>query len=364
MTEKFSCRCVSIAGAVTSAIGLVLSSFANKIIIYYFTYGLLFGIGSSCVRTSNFLVVAKYFDKRRPFATGILTSGAGLGLFVLAPVTRTFLDNFSLENTLRFLAGIAFVGGIPALAYDPHVEQDNPTNSDSQVEGDGSRSVRKAKIIVDCSVWTVPAFTVFAMALVMDRFGGSITRLHLVKYSEEQGVSSDNSARLLMFYGLSSCIARLLAGRVCDLTWVNPHYVFQVGNFIAALSIILAPLARSYSHFLVCGLFFGVGAGISISTSNLIFLTCVDERRRASAFGLASCLASFSILLAPPLAGFLADTLESYAPSFYLAGGVLLLCAVFPFVLLCVKAKNESDGSDQEMIAVEEDEQIQIVTVC
>ena len=124
-----------------------------------------------------------------------------------------------------------------------------------------------------------------------------------MKYSEEQGVSPDNSARLLMFYGLSSCIARLVAGRVCDVTWVNPQYVFQVGNFIAALSIIFAPLAGSYVHFLVCGLFFGVGAGISIATSNLIFLTCVDERRRASAFGLASCLASFSILSSPPLAG-------------------------------------------------------------
>ena len=56
--------------------------------------------------------------------------------------------------------------------------------------------------------------------------------------------------------------------------------------------------------------------------------------------------------------GFLADTLGSYAPSFYLAGGVLLLCAVLPFVLLCVKAKNRNDESDQEMIAVEEDGQI------
>ena len=64
------------------------------------------------------------------------------------------------------------------------------------------------------------------------------------------------------------------------------------------------------------------------------------------------------------LRGFLADTLESYAPSFYLAGGVLLLCAVLPFVLLCVKVKSESNGSDQEMIAVDEDEEIQIVTVC
>ena len=124
-----------------------------------------------------------------------------------------------------------------------------------------------------------------------------------MKYSEEQGFSPDNSARLLMFYGLASCIARLLAGRVCDLTWVNPHYVFQAGNFIAALSVIFTPLAWSYVNFLVCALFLGLGTGISISTSNLIFLTCVDERRRASAFGLASCLASFSVLSGPPLAG-------------------------------------------------------------
>lgn len=80
------------------------------------------------------------------------------------------------------------MGGIPALAYDPHVERDNPTNSNSQLEGDGSRNVRKAKIIVDCSVWTVPAFTVFAMALVMDRFGSSITRMHLVRKLEADRV--------------------------------------------------------------------------------------------------------------------------------------------------------------------------------
>ena len=62
--------------------------------------------------------------------------------------------------------------------------------------------------------------------------------------------------------------------------------------------------------------------------------------------------------------GFLADTLGSYAPSFYLAGGVVLLCAVLPFVLLCVKVKKGSDESDQEMIAMEEDGQILKVSAC
>ncbi|KAJ7330737.1 hypothetical protein OS493_021666 [Desmophyllum pertusum] len=194
------------------------------------------------------------------------------------------------------------------------------------------------------------------MAFVMDCFGGAATRVHLVKYSEEEGISPDSSSRLLMFYGLTSCFARLVTGRVCNLTWINPHFVFQVGSFIAALSVIFVTLARSYIGFLSCSVLFGLGGGISIATSNLIFLTCVDPGRRASAFGLASCLGSLSILSSPPLAGFLADQLESYAPSFYLAGGTLLLCALLPFLLLCVKTNRNNEG-DQEMIAVEKDEQ-------
>ena len=124
-----------------------------------------------------------------------------------------------------------------------------------------------------------------------------------MKYSEEQGISSDNSSRLLMFYGLTSCIARLIAGRVCDLKCINPHFVYQTGSFIAALSIIFLPLSSSHVHFLVCSVFYGLGGGTSMATSNLMFLTCVDERRRASAFGLASCLGSISVLTSPPLAG-------------------------------------------------------------
>lgn len=62
--------------------------------------------------------------------------------------------------------------------------------------------------------------------------------------------------------------------------------------------------------------------------------------------------------------GFLADQLESYASAFYLAGSVLLLCAVLPFVLLCLK-RNRNDEGDKEMMAVEDDEQIQnYVSAC
>ena len=175
LSDKLNCRCVTMIGAVCSAVGLILSSFANRIIDYYFTFSLLVGFGSSCMRTSSFLVVAQFFHKRKPFATGILSAGAGLGLFVLAPIIRALLDTF------RFLAGIVLVGGIPALVFDPSVEQDGsePHDSTSRQEEEDSQ-LREQTKIVDCSVWTVPAFTVFALGFMMDSLGASIIRIHLV----------------------------------------------------------------------------------------------------------------------------------------------------------------------------------------
>ena len=156
LAEKLNCRYVTMIGAVSSAVGLLLSSFANRLIVYFFTYSLLVGFGSSCIRTSSFLVVAQYFHKRKPFATGILSAGAGLGLFVLAPVIRAFLNSVGLDNTFRFLAGILFVGGIPALLYDPSVVEDGSEPHDSSLqleEAEDSQPRGPTKIVDSASIY-------------------------------------------------------------------------------------------------------------------------------------------------------------------------------------------------------------------
>ena len=73
------------------------------------------------------------------------------------------------------------MGGIPALVFDPSVEQDGsePHDSTSRQEEEDSQ-LREQTKIVDCSVWTVPAFTVIALGFMMDSLGASIIRIHLV----------------------------------------------------------------------------------------------------------------------------------------------------------------------------------------
>ena len=106
-----------------------------------------------------------------------------------------------------------------------------------------------------------------------------------------------------MTTGLASCIGRLVAGFVCNLKFINPRYVFQVGSFVTAVSVILFTVVHSYGLFVFLSALFGVAQGAVTATSNLIFLTCVDNKRRASAFGLGSCLTSLAILSSPPFAG-------------------------------------------------------------
>ena len=182
ITEKLNCRLVSIIGAVTVAVGLISTSFAESIIIYYFTYSLIVGFGTCCIRTSTFLVVAQYFHRQKPFATGMLTAGAGMGMFLLAPLIQTLLDNFGLHNTFRFLAGIVFVSGFSALVYDPNVEEIDPKDSATLELDDENNETGSKMKIVDCSVWRVPIFTVFSLVYMLNCAGTYFLVIHLVSY--------------------------------------------------------------------------------------------------------------------------------------------------------------------------------------
>jgi len=66
---------------------------------------------------------------------------------------------------------------------------------------------------------------------------------------------------------------------------------------------IALPLVKDYTGILVFAVVYGVGDGIFITTMNSLLMFTVDEKRRAAALGLGSCLLSLGIASGPPLAG-------------------------------------------------------------
>ena len=80
MSDCFGCRVMTICGSLLCALSLFATSFAKSISHVFLSYGLLFGLGAACVRTCTFLVAVKHFNRRRSMATGLVSSGTGLGI--------------------------------------------------------------------------------------------------------------------------------------------------------------------------------------------------------------------------------------------------------------------------------------------
>ena len=198
--NRLGCRTTSSVGAVTCAVRLVLTSFSNSIFVMYFSYSVLLGVGTSLVFASALVINAKYFDKRRAFATGILGAGWALGLMWLAPILQTLLSAFGWRHTYRIMSAVVFVICLLGCFYKPLV--DNERDAATSIEGDPNLTQdteREALLqketanhqLLDIGVWKNPAFVKITLLAAVVQFGRYSPLLHQVILSSSQHGISD-----------------------------------------------------------------------------------------------------------------------------------------------------------------------------
>ena len=98
-------------------------------------------------------------------------------------------------------------------------------------------------------------------------------------------------------------MARVAAGRLCDVQWINTIFIYQFGSLLVGFITIVLPVIQSYKEMAIFAVFYGLGDGIFITTMNSLLMFTVDEKRRAAALGLGNTLLSVGIAAGPPLAG-------------------------------------------------------------
>ena len=64
------------------------------------------GIGFGMNSISGHIIVNSYFDKKRGIAQGIVSSGAGVGLFLIAPLKQYTLSEYGWRGTVLIFAGV------------------------------------------------------------------------------------------------------------------------------------------------------------------------------------------------------------------------------------------------------------------
>uniref|UniRef100_UPI00398F6E82 monocarboxylate transporter 10 n=1 Tax=Pristiophorus japonicus TaxID=55135 RepID=UPI00398F6E82 len=347
-TDLYGCRKTATVGAAIAFIGLIASSFVKSLGPMYFTYGIVFGCGSSFAYQPSLVILGHYFKQRLGLVNGIVTAGSSVFTIVLPLLLKQLLPKIGLSHMLRVLSAFMFVLFLVGFTYKPLI----PVNNSSKSSSKQKLNIKK---LFNVKIWKFLAYRIWAFGIPTALFGYFVPYVHLMKHVKET-FNLENEEVLLMCIGISSGIGRLLFGRVADYLPGSNKVFLQVASFcVIGLMSMMIPLCQGFSGLVAVCLFMGLFDGCFISIMAPIAFELVGSENVSQAIGFLLGLMSIPMTSGPPIAGYLRDSLGTYDLAFYLAGvppmiGGAILCTI-PWIQYKKLKKQEKQKKEAGEIA-------------
>ncbi|KAG9346538.1 hypothetical protein JZ751_006849 [Albula glossodonta] len=310
-TDHFGCRKTAVSGALIAFIGLLTSSFATSLGLRYFTYGILFGCGSSFAFQPSLVILGHYFRRRLGLANGVVTAGSSLFSMGLPVLLKKVVEPLGLSRTFQILSVFMFVQALLALTFRQLLPMSCHSQA-SEAPPAGARSrwergLAQASKYFNLKVFHITTYRVWAFGVATAVLGYFVPYIHLINFVKEQFVGSQKEWILLVCIGASSGVGRLVFGKVASFA-------------VLGLVSMMIPQCRVFEGLVVVCLFLGLCDGCFITIMAPIAFELVGPMQASQAIGYLLGLMALPMTAGPPIAGLLHDYCGNYHMAFYLAG--------------------------------------------
>ncbi|XP_069561910.1 monocarboxylate transporter 10 [Brachyistius frenatus] len=343
-TDMLGCRVTAVGGAAVGLVGLLASSFVSSLGPLYFTYGIVFACGCSFAYQPSLVILGHYFKKRLGLVNGIVTAGSSIFTITLPFVLSSLLEKVGLQNTMRVLCILMFIVMLAGFTYKPLLPV-KPTHSQP--------GVSRLRQIFNVKIWKSWGYRIWAFGIPAALYGYFVPYVHLMKHVEERFGPETNKEILLMCIGITSFVGRLIFGIVADyIDGVNKVFLQVTSFFIIGIMSMMIPLCHIFGGLIAVCLLMGLFDGCFICIMAPIAFELVGSEDVSQAIGFLLGLMSVPMIVGPPIAGSLRDTLGRYDEAFYLAGippmiGGALLCLI-PWVEAKRKRAEKEEAAGKE----------------
>ncbi|MCP4578808.1 MAG: MFS transporter [Deltaproteobacteria bacterium] len=362
LQDRFGPRMVLPFGSVLLTLALVLTSHADSIWYFRFSYGLLGGAGVSFMAfSSHSAFIPKWFERKRGLAVGIAMSGIGFGMLFIIPLAERSIGLFGWRTTYLILAGVVlfFVGPLNLL-FSRRQPQD------MNLKPDGCDSASRPRIpepsmtmiVVDDEWankdWTLAAavrtkrfwFLVAAFFFASYVYQGIL--LHAVSAMVDTGLERSVASDYFGLLGIAGSAGKIFFGYLSDFT--GRERANTLAGLLTALGIAsLLLLSEIQGAFLplLFALLFGLGYGAAAplfpSVSADIFL----GRSFGAIFAVICIGGGFGGALGSFIDGLLRDIWGDYFLSFALCFLSLFFSCLFIWLASPRKVRKMVKNMDQ-----------------
>ncbi len=216
LADRYGTRRVAMAGGSLFALGLLLTSFASSLWGLYLTFAVIGGIGVGSLHSPLSYLAAKWFDRRKGLAIGIVLSGTGIGVMLASPFARALMTWGSWRTAFLGLGAVALavVLGMGSLLCDAPEQMgqhvDGAPRPAAPAPGGPAAGWTTASARRAPSFWVLLGTFFFCCAC------HSGPSLHLAAHAAGWGLSAAAAAGVLSTFGGFSIAGRIGLGVVAD----------------------------------------------------------------------------------------------------------------------------------------------------
>ncbi|XP_035627783.2 monocarboxylate transporter 8-like isoform X1 [Oncorhynchus keta] len=242
-----------------------------------------------------------------------------------------------LSTTFQILSALMLIQAALAFSFCSRLYHRNLSTNTAQLSSANLSSgwqqgLTQTRRYCNLGVFHLPNYRVWAFGVATAMLGNFVPYIYLMSFVKEQFVETPvKEWVLLVCIGVTSCVGRLLFGRVGDLLHGARKIYLQAGSFmVLGMASMLVPLCVRFEGLVAVCLLLGLCDSCVITLMAPVTFELVGPQRASQAIGYLMGLMALPMTAGPPLAGLLHDHFGDYHMAFYLAGvppmvgGVLL----------------------------------------
>lgn len=363
LVDRFGPQKVVSIGVVVLTAGLVACSQITDLLHFYVAYGVIAAVGLSATGwVPCVTMLSRWFSLRLGTALGVASSGVGVGILVMVPVSQMLITQFGWRTAYMVLAGIVFVGILPMSLL---IMRGNPESMGLTRDGRASSSgpgdsvkdaaqAQKARIVDHKwanTPWTVRSaiqtrrywMLFFTMALA--NVATQMVMVHQVAFLVDGGFDKMVAASIAGLVGMFSIFSKASWGWVSDRLGREITWSLGLSMTMTAIALLVStryltfqPLVYLYSFIFAFG--YGATAPLTPAVSADLF----SGRRFGSIYGTLGVANGMGSAIGSWLAGYIFDVTGSYLPAFALGAvgamvSIITMWAIAPRLIRLVPGR-------------------------
>jgi MFS family permease len=313
-------------------------------------YGAFIVIGMSMAAIGQVpasTLVSNWFQKRRGTAIGIMSTGIGIGILVLAPLVGGYLiPNFGWRIAYVVLAIVVWIL-IPLALFvvrtkpaDMGLYPYGVENATEMAAAEASLATAKGlslKMALRTSAFWLISITFFITGL------SSLGVIqNQVPHLQDIGYPLATAASALTAIGIGSTVGKFFFGWLCDR--IQPKYSCAISILLLATGTLIfinvqptSPVALIWVYAIMLGL----GAGGWLPTMSMLINVNFGLTFYGVLFGMITLVQSVGGAIGPPFAGYVFDILSTYQPAFIIL--LVLYAIALPAMVLVRRPKEMTE---------------------